>query len=154
MKAGRDRGIGLLMVAIAAVLQTSPAQADSDGSLIALDGGVGVLRVSPQVSSPVLHAAVSDAMLPTITLWFFPGTALTRRFSYARFLRISTELGVTRHTVSVAGSTVGAVRALPLNFNFEIHPFPGNRFDPFVGPGLNRSYFTVQAGSTAPAGVV
>jgi outer membrane protein len=48
--------------------------------------------------------------------------------------------------VSVAGSTVGNVRALPLNFNFEIHPFPGNRFDPFVGPGLNRTYFTVQDG--------
>jgi outer membrane protein len=46
----------------------------------------------------------------------------------------------------VGGSKVGSVSTIPLNFNLEIHPFPNSRIDPFIGPGFNRTYYTVQDG--------
>src|SRR5260370_20464404 len=133
-----------LILAIA--LNGSLAQASEDTTLINVGAGAGYLGVVPHEHSPVIGAKVASDTLPTVGIWLYPGAGLTDRIGWAKLFRVSTELGVTRHTISVGGSKVGSVSSIPLNFNLEIHPFPNSRIDPFIGPGFNRTYFTVQDG--------
>lgn len=131
---------------MAIALNGSLAQASEDTTLINVGAGVGYLGVVPHEHSPVIGAKVASDTLPTVGIWLYPGAGLTNRIYWAKLFRVSTELGVTRNTISVGGSKVGSVSTIPLNFNLEIHPFPNSRIDPFVGPGFNRTYYTVQDG--------
>ncbi len=62
----------------------------------------------------------------------------------------------TQHDVSVKGSALGDVKlghlwVLPPTLTLQVHPFPTSRISPYVGLGLNVSFFYGYGGSkTAP----
>src|SRR5260370_4201180 len=95
-----------LILAIA--LNGSLAQASEDTTLINVGAGVGYLGVVPHEHSPVIGAKVASDTFPTVGIWLFPGAGLTTRIYWAKLLCFSTELGVTRNTISVVGSKVGS----------------------------------------------
>jgi outer membrane protein len=132
------------MVAVAIALNLPSAQATEDAQLLRLGAGVGALYVQPDVNSPVIGAKVSHDAIATASLYFFPGEALVDAFKWAKYVRVSTELGVITSEVTVHGARVGQVSTIPLNANLEFHLFPYNRIDPFVGAGADLTFFTSQ----------
>ena len=62
----------------------------------------------------------------------------------------------TRHDVSVRGSALGNLNlghvwVLPPTLTLQYHPFPQSRISPYVGAGINVSFFYGEGGSrTAP----
>ncbi len=62
----------------------------------------------------------------------------------------------TQHDVSVRGSALGNLNlghvwVLPPTLTLQIHPFPQSRISPYVGAGINVSFFYGEGGSrTAP----
>lgn len=125
--------------------QNSPTAPEELGApLLRLGAGVGVLGVVPDVDSPVLGAKISPSVLPTLSVYIFPGEGLVDLVPWTKYLRVSTELGVTTHDVRLGGTQVGHVSTVPLNGNFEFHPFSDSRLDPFVGAGFNVIIFTDQ----------
>src|SRR5258708_2444402 len=101
---------------MAVALNGPLAQASEDTTLINVGAGVGYLGVVPHEHSPVIGAKVASDTLPTVGIWLYPGAGLTNRIYWAKLFRVSTELGVTRNTISVGGSNVGSVSTIPLNF--------------------------------------
>lgn len=133
-----------LAIVLTLSLGVSSAHADDNDPWIGIGAAVGALYVEPDVDSPVLGADVDHDVLPTLSLYIYPSERLISALGWTKYLRVSTELGVTTHDVNVGGAKVGEVSTVPLNGNFEIHPFPDNKFDPFVGAGFNVTLFTDQ----------
>jgi outer membrane protein len=132
------------MLALATALNLPSAQATENAPLLRLGAGVGALYIQPDVDSPVVGAKLSNDAILTVSLYFFPGEALVDAFKWAKYVRVSTELGIITSEVMVNGARVGQVSTIPLNANLEFHPLPYNRIDPFVGAGANLTFFTSQ----------
>ena len=138
-------GLGLLALASAAQADEADAGFQSGSILVRARG----LDVVPQVSSSVsvvqgsVHAA--DNLVPEIdgTYFFTPN--------------LSAELiaAVTYHTVKDAGSAagtlpLGSVRLLPPTLTAQWHFLPQQAVNPYVGAGINYTFFYGVKGSTLP----
>lgn len=65
-------------------------------------------------------------------------------FSYFVTDNIAFELiaGTTKHDVShTSGANLGSVRLLPPTLTVQYHPLPKAQFSPYVGAGLNYTFF-------------
>lgn len=149
---GFQRRIGSICLALAMALGVPMTSALAeevvyDPPWLRLGAGVGFLYANFDEDSPVIGADLDDDILPTVSLFIYPGEALVDAFEYAKYGRVSIELGVVDTDISVGGQKVGRLSAIPLNANFEIHPFPDSRFDPFIGGGFNVTFFTDPRGA-------
>jgi len=123
------RTIALVLLGLAG---TATAQ-DADTWLLK----VGVHEVNPKsdngrLANGALHADVSGEVRPTIT---------------AEYL-IAPEWGVEvlaswpfRHEVSLNGAKAASVKHLPPTVSLQYHFNPAGKWSPFVGLGLNYTYF-------------
>ncbi len=138
-------GLGLLMLS-AAGRADEPDAGFQSGSILAR---IRALDVAPQVSSSVsaidgsVHA--SNNVVPELdgTYFFTP--------------HIAAELiaAVTYHTVKDVGSAVGtvplgSVRLLPPTLTAQWHFLPQSAVNPYVGAGINYTFFYGVKGSTLP----
>jgi outer membrane protein len=107
------------------------------------------LDVDPQVGSSVSvvqgSVKASNNLVPEVDA------------SYFFTPNIAAELiaAVTYHTVkdenSIAGTLpLGSVRLLPPTLTAQWHFLPGSRFNPYVGAGINYTFFYGVKGSTLP----
>ena len=100
--------------------------------------------VSPDAGDPIVTAAgassglraeVSGDVMPTIGLSYF----LTDKIA------VEVIAGTTRHTVRAVGAgtdvEVHKTWVLPPVVSVQYHPYPGARFSPYVGAGLNYMLF-------------
>ena len=73
-------------------------------------------------------------------------------FSYFWTKNIATELvlGTTRHKVTAdTGIDVGDVWLLPPTLTVQYHPLPDSAFSPYIGAGINYTYFYGEGGGLA-----
>jgi outer membrane protein len=100
--------------------------------------------VSPDAGDPIVTAAgassglraeVSDDVMPTIGLSYF----VTDKIA------VEVIAGTTQHTVRAVGAgtdvEVHKTWVLPPVVSVQYHPYPGARFSPYVGAGLNYMLF-------------
>lgn len=52
--------------------------------------------------------------------------------------------------IKLNGTTVGSTRHLPPTLTVQYHPLPDAQFDPFVGVGVNRTFFFNESISNGP----
>ncbi|MDN3564487.1 OmpW family protein [Paeniroseomonas aquatica] len=137
-------------LALAAAIATpAAAQVGSDvvrgkqaGDLVLGLGAIGVLpsnggRVDLIGGKP----EASNSASPQLDLSYFVTPQIALNLIAA----------TTRHDVSVKGSALGNldlghVWVLPPTLTLQFHPFPAARFSPYVGAGLNVSFFYGEGG--------
>ena len=134
--------------AIAVVFSASQANAGSvDNIDSALDYkkegdwfvGLKVLHLAPDAKSVVSiggEAKVASDTVPEIDLRYF----LTDNLS------LETMIGVAEHSVSAVGTALGdlglgSTKVLPLTLSLQYHFNHGNRFSPYIGVGLNHTFY-------------
>ena len=54
------------------------------------------------------------------------------------------------HDIQLNGSRIGTTRHLPPTLTLQYHPFADAAFDPFVGVGVNRTFFFNESISNGP----
>jgi len=144
----------VLMAGSALALIALPIAAGAEESSNGFEAGSILVRVRaidviPETSSSVSSiggsAHVSDSTVPEIdgTYFFTPNIA------------VEEIAGVTYHTVkdvnSVAGTVpLGSVRLLPPTLTGQWHFMPKSNFSPYVGAGINYTFFYGVKGSTSP----
>ena len=139
--------VGLALVGGAAAVRAEEADAGfQSGSVLIRARG---LEVSPQVSSSVSVVGGSvhgtDNLVPEVdgTYFFTPNLA-------AELIA-----AVTYHTVkdtgSIAGTLpLGSVRLLPPTLTAQWHFLPQQGINPYLGAGINYTFFYGVKGSTLP----
>ncbi|WP_233553222.1 OmpW/AlkL family protein [Teichococcus wenyumeiae] len=111
--------------------------------------GIGVIGVLPDSGGRVdaiggkPHA--SDSASPQLDLTWFATPNLSLNLIAA----------TTRHDVHVNGSALGEVDlgrvwALPPTLTLQFHPFPQARVSPYVGAGINYTFFYSEGGRRTP----
>ena len=137
--------IGLLAFSAAASADEPDAGFQPGSVLVRLRG----LDVDPQVSSSVsvvggaVHA--SNNVVPEVDGTYF----------FTDHIAAELIAGVTYHTVkdvgSVAGTLpLGSVRLLPPTATAQWHFLPGQTINPYVGAGINYTFFYGVKGSSSP----
>ncbi len=83
----------------------------------------------------------------------------TPQLDFTYFLRPNIALNLiaatSRHEVTVQNSALGTVRlshvwALPPTLTLQYHPLPAARFSPYIGIGLNTTFFYGEGGLLTP----
>jgi outer membrane protein len=144
--------IGALAAALLACTALAPVSAQEFGSQpvrgkLAGDVvlGTGVIGVLPQdggrVSAIGGRPSASNTATGQLDLTYFLGPQLSLNLIAA----------TTRHGAQVRGSALGDVDlghvwALPPTLTLQLHPFPRARFSPYVGAGVNYTFFYGEGG--------
>jgi len=132
--------MGLLAMTGVASAQGSSAPAGKQaGSLMVRLRAIGVL---PQISSSSVSLIGGDIQASN-------QAAPELDFSYFFTDNLAVELiaATTRHTISVKNSAipgtvdVGSVWVLPPTLTLQYHFMPRSRFSPYIGAGINVSFF-------------
>lgn len=132
-------------VATGAVAQDAPRGKQAGDFVIGL-GGIAVLPGNGGHTSigGKPEASNSGTAQLDFTYFFVPQVAL------------NLIAATTQHDVSVKGSALGDVKlgsawVLPPTLTLQIHPLPGARISPYVGAGLNYTFFYGYGGNkTSP----
>lgn len=146
------RKVGLAAVAaLAAMMGVAQAgegvRGKQGGDIVVGLGAVGVLPGGGgHVDAVGGRPQASDSASPQLDLTYFmvPNVALN-------LIAAS-----TRHDIGVRGSALGDLNlghvwVLPPTLTLQLHPFPQSRISPYVGAGINVSFFYGEGGSrTAP----
>jgi len=148
--------IGAAAAALLVCTALTPALAQSAGSQpvrgkqagdIML--GASVIGVLPQdggrVSAIGGRPSASNTATPQLDLTYFMTPQLSLNLIAA----------TSRHDVEVRGSAIGDVDlgrvwALPPTLTLQFHPFPQARFSPYVGAGVNYTFFYGEGGGRTP----
>jgi outer membrane protein len=141
----------LVAAALAAGMGAASAQEEAPrgkraGDFIIGLGAVGVLPTNGgNVSVIGGRPTASNSASPLLDFTYFltPNVAL------------NLIAATTRHEVSVRNSSLGNVQlgnvwALPPTLTVQYHPFPQSRISPYVGVGLNVTFFYGQTGGYTP----
>lgn len=138
---------GAALGAPAAMAQEQPVRGKQAGDLVL---GFGVIGVLPQDGGRVDaiggKPSPTDSASPQLDLTWFATPNLS----------LNVIAATTRHSVTVRNSALGDVDLghvwiLPPTVTAQFHPFPQSRFSPYVGAGINYSFFYGQGGGmTAP----
>jgi len=127
-----------LLAGVGAAQAGDADQGFTAGSILVRARGLAVLPdVSSTVSAPVNgHVSISNDYIPELDGSYF----FTPNFA------VEAIAGVTRHAVTDKGSVVGDtslgnVHLLPPTVTAQWHFFPTGRINPYVGGGLNYTFF-------------
>jgi outer membrane protein len=146
-------GIGAVSLAVIAACIAGDVSAQEfktkkAGDIVVRGRGIGIL---PDESGTVLTTGgadtglrigkISNEMQPELDFSYF----ITPNFS------LELIAASARHKVSTAnGIDVGSVRHLPPTLTLQFHPLPESRISPYVGAGLNYTwFFSERSGSIA-----
>jgi outer membrane protein len=130
----------------AASAEEQPVRGKRAGDFIVGLGAVGVLPTNGGTVGLIGgRPTASNSASPLLDFTYFltPNVAL------------NLIAATTRHEVNVRGSALGDVRlgnvwALPPTLTVQYHPFPQSRISPYVGVGLNVTFFYGQTGGYTP----
>ncbi len=109
-----------------------------------------MIDVMPLVSSSSISpiggkAAVSNAAMPELDLSYF----FTDHIA-AELIASSTQHTVSAHNTAIGSTTVGQTWVLPPTLTLQYHFNPHGAFSPYVGAGLNVTFFYDGTPSHAP----
>lgn len=141
---------GVLAAGMAAALPAAAQQAERGkraGDIVVGFGGVGVLPTGGG-TAPVLGGTItaSNSASPQLDFSYF----------FTPNLAVNLIAATTHHTLRLERSAIGDVKlgnvwALPPTLTVQYHPFPQARLSPYVGLGLNATFFYGHGGGyTAP----
>lgn len=106
------------------------------------DEGGTVLNRTTGADTGLRIGKVSNEMQPELDFSYF----ITPNFS------LELIAASARHKVTTAnGIEVGTVRHLPPTLTLQFHPLPESRYSPYVGAGLNYTWFFSERSGAAPA---
>jgi outer membrane protein len=162
------RNIGIAAAAAATLLLATHASAQTAGSgsttnvFAGLEGGA----VRGKQAGDLLVGLGAVGVLPTnggsVSLIGGKPTASNAAsplLDFTYFLRPQVALNLiaasTEHDLTVQGSALGNVKlghvwALPPTLTIQWHPLPTSRFSPYVGVGLNVTWFYGNGGALTP----
>ena len=133
-------------VTTGAAAQTAPRGKQAGDFVVGL-GGIGVLpsndggSVSPSAVGGKVHASNSGTAQLDFTYFFTPNVA------------VNLIAATTQHDLTLKGSNLGTeaklghVWVLPPTLTLQYHPLPASRISPYVGAGLNWTFFYGYGGS-------
>lgn len=116
------------------------------GDIVVGLGAIGVLPTNGG-NTPLIggtpHASNSASPQLDFSYFFTPNLA------------VNLIAATTQHDIRVNGSALGDVRlgrvwALPPTLTVQYHPLPASRISPYVGLGLNATFFYGNSGSLTP----
>ena len=134
-----------VVAATGAVAQTAPRGKQTGDFVIGL-GAIGVLPSNGGSTSIGGKPEASNAATAQLDFTYFLSPMLSLNLIAA----------TTEHDVSAKGTALGDVKlghvwVLPPPLTAQIHPFPAARLSPYVGAGLNWTFFYGYGGDkTAP----
>ena len=128
-----------------AAAQTAPRGKQAGDVVIGL-GAIGVLPGNGGRTSIGGEPRASDSATGQLDLTYFLAPSVALNLIAA----------TSQHEVSVRGSAVGEVKlghvwVLPPTLTLQYHPLPASRISPYVGAGLNWTFFYGHGGDRHPA---
>lgn len=120
----------LLCVLLAA--STTLAQADNR-----LDVSLGLVNIIPDIDSPVVGADATTETKPIMNLTYYLNDNLA----------LNTAAGITRHTFTAGGATLGKASMAPFHLMMQYHFMPKSDFSPYVGAGIHHTVFFDKSGA-------
>lgn len=96
-----------------------------------LDVSFGLVNVIPEIDSPVVGVSASSETNPILNLTYYLNDHLA----------LNTAAGITRHTFSAGGATLGKASMAPFHLMLQYHFTPQNAFRPYVGAGIHHTIF-------------
>ena len=101
-----------------------------------LDLSLGLVNISPDMDSPVVGADATTETKPIMNLTYYLGDNLA----------LNTAAGITRHTFSAGGSTLGRASMAPFHLMLQYHFMPQSNFSPYLGAGIHHTVFFSKSG--------
>lgn len=102
-----------------------------------LDVSFGLVNVIPEIESPVVGVEASTETKPIINLTYYLNDNLA----------LNTAAGITRHTFSAGGATLGKASMAPFHLMLQYHFMPKTAFSPYVGAGIHHTIFFDKGGA-------
>lgn len=112
-------------------LTAAPALAQSQGDFT-VGLGLGWIEPDSASSTDIGHVGANGALSPTITFEYFVAD------------NIGIELLASwpfKHDLELGGNKIGATKHLPPTLSVQYHFTNTSQFTPFVGVGVNYTYF-------------
>lgn len=123
---------------VAGAVQTTQAESnDFSHWLVRLRGIAVIPEVSTNAVNPIGgHIHTSNQIVPELDFSYF----------FSQNIAAELILGTSRHSVRATNTTLGNVNLgkvslLPPTLTLQYHFMPTSRFSPYVGAGLNYTYF-------------
>jgi outer membrane protein len=135
-----------LAAAQPATAQEQPLRGKRAGDIVLGLGAVGVLPTNGgNIRGIGGRIEASNSASPQLDLTYFFTPNISANLIAA----------TTYHTVNVRGTAIGDVRAgsvwaLPPTLTLQFHPLPQSRVSPYVGVGLNATFFYGHSGPYEP----
>ncbi len=128
----------LLASTIFAAFSASPVNADSLGDTWSKERfqirlrGIGLLADGDGiVNGTALKTDVGDALTPEVDVTYF----------FTKNIAAELIAATAQHEVSAGANDLGETMILPPTLTLQYHFTPDNQFSPYVGAGINYSYF-------------
>lgn len=116
---------------LCAMLAVSTSQAAN------LDISLGLVNVIPDIDSPVVGVDATTETKPIANLTYYLNDNLA----------LNTAAGITRHTFSAGGATLGRASMAPFHLMLQYHFMPKSAFRPYVGAGVHHTVFFNKEGA-------
>lgn len=129
----RKSPLTLLWPGLALAATAGLAQAGNN-----LDLSLGLVNIRPDIESPVVGVEATNETKPILNLTYYLNDSLA----------LNTAAGITRHTFSAGGVTLGKASMAPFHLMLQYHFLPGSAFRPYVGAGLHHTIFFDKKGPT------
>lgn len=96
-----------------------------------LDLSLGLVNILPDIASPVVGADATDEVKPILNLTYYLNDNLA----------LNTAAGITRHTFTAGGATLGKASMAPFHLMLQYHFMRHAKLNPYVGAGIHHTVF-------------
>lgn len=96
-----------------------------------LDVSLGLVNVRPDVESPVVGADAGNEFKPIANITYY----------LDEHLALNTAAGITRHTFTAGGATLGKASMAPFHLMLQYHFMREASLSPYVGAGIHHTVF-------------
>lgn len=101
-----------------------------------LDVSLGLVNVIPDIDSPVVGADAGNEINPIANITYYLNDNLA----------LNTAAGITRHTFTAGGATLGKASMAPFHLMLQYHFMPKSAFSPYLGAGIHHTVFFDKSG--------
>lgn len=119
---------------LAALLMSSVPMAQAGN----LDLSLGLVNIRPDIESPVVGVDATNELKPILNLTYYLNENLA----------LNTAAGITRHTFTAGGTTLGKASMAPFHLMLQYHFMRNANFSPYVGAGIHHTIFFDKEGAT------